>query len=124
MFKKITLFLVLSLMTTTVVFAQSGNLKGKVTDSQSGESLPGVNIYIDQLERGAATDMDGNYELSNIPYGTYFVRISLIGYLTLEEFVTIDQSDVTYNISIGRTRSPLVRRCLKTAALDLGSTTW
>lgn len=100
MFKKITLFLVLSLMTTTVVFAQSGNLKGKVTDSQSGESLPGVNIYIDQLERGAATDMDGNYELSNIPYGTYFVRISLIGYLTLEEFVTIDQSDVTYNISI------------------------
>ena len=100
MLKKIILFLMLSAAVSSAAIAQSGTLKGKVTDSQSGESLPGVNIYIDQLERGAASGLNGDYEINNIPYGTYFVRISLIGYLTIEEFVDIDQPEVTYNIPL------------------------
>ena len=52
------------------VFAQqNGTLTGKVTDSSTGEPLPGANIYIEGKTIGAVTDVEGNYRLLNVPSG-------------------------------------------------------
>lgn len=58
----------------------TGKLTGKVTDKTTGEPLPFVNIILEGTMLGAATDMDGNYVILNIPPGKYNVKAQYIGY--------------------------------------------
>jgi len=65
------------------IFAQGGDIKGKVTDKQYSEPLIGANIIIISIQRGVATDIDGLYEIKNIPAGTYSIKVSFVGYAPL-----------------------------------------
>ncbi|MDG1544551.1 MAG: carboxypeptidase-like regulatory domain-containing protein, partial [archaeon] len=58
-----------------------GTIRGKVTD-EDGTALIGTQIYIPELEKGAAADLDGNFIMLNIPVGEYEVRFLMIGYQT------------------------------------------
>ncbi len=63
------------------LFAQeTGTIKGKVTDKSTGEALIGANVFIKGTTKGAATDINGNYEIKNIRKGTYDIDITYIGY--------------------------------------------
>lgn len=73
-------FLIASLFTLPVAQAQTGTIVGTVTDSSSGESLPGVNVVIPGTQQGASTDADGNYVIDGVTPGTYEVRASFVGY--------------------------------------------
>ncbi|HEX6982897.1 MAG TPA: SusC/RagA family TonB-linked outer membrane protein [Balneolaceae bacterium] len=75
--------------------AQEGSLQGVVTDAETGDPLPGVNIYLSDLQIGAATDTEGNFEIDNIPAGSHPIRASFIGYQTFEGTVTITPSEIT-----------------------------
>ncbi|MDE2995573.1 MAG: carboxypeptidase-like regulatory domain-containing protein, partial [Bacteroidota bacterium] len=66
---------------TIPAFAQ-GILAGRVLDAESGETLPGVNVIVVGTSRGAATDMDGRFEIPNLRAGEYSVRVSFIGFET------------------------------------------
>jgi len=62
-------------------FAQTtGKISGMVTDAESGEPLPGVNIVLQGTQLGAASDDDGNYVILNVPPGEYDITFSMIGY--------------------------------------------
>ena len=61
-------------------YSQSGKISGKVIDGGTGEALPFVNVMIEGTTQGAATDLDGNYFIINLPPGTYSVKASAIGY--------------------------------------------
>src|SRR5574338_1315141 len=65
---------------THSLFAQTGKIAGKVTDAQTGEALPFVNVIVEGTTTGAATDIDGNYFIINLPPGKYSVKASAIGY--------------------------------------------
>lgn len=67
------------------LFASSGSIRGKVTDKATGEALIGANVVIQGLQTGAATDIDGNYEIKNISVGTYMVKASYVGYKPVEQ---------------------------------------
>ena len=56
-----------------------GTIRGKITD-ENGVALPGANVILPELSMGAASDMDGNYLILNIPVGKYDVIISMMGY--------------------------------------------
>lgn len=58
----------------------SGKITGIISDSQTGEPLPGVNVILEGTFIGAATDLDGRYSILNIPPGIYTLRASMIGY--------------------------------------------
>ncbi len=61
----------------------SGTLMGKLTDSETGEALPFVNIVLQSGDRqvaGGATDFDGNYTIKPISPGSYDVLVSYVGY--------------------------------------------
>ncbi len=58
----------------------TGKIAGKVTDAETGEPLPGVNVVVEGTYRGAATDLEGMYSILNISPGTYTVKFSSIGY--------------------------------------------
>lgn len=75
---------ILLLVAATAAFAQSGNIRGKVTDKRTGEPLPFVNIIVKGTTTGAATDVDGTYEIRNLDPGTYSLVARLVGHETLE----------------------------------------
>lgn len=79
MFRKLLTSVACVLLVSGAAFAQ-GTLTGTVTDSRTGETLPGVNVAIVEIERGAATDADGQFTINNVPAGTYTLRASFIGY--------------------------------------------
>ncbi|MGY8764304.1 MAG: carboxypeptidase-like regulatory domain-containing protein, partial [Fidelibacterota bacterium] len=56
-----------------------GTIRGKITDG-NGVALPGANVILPDLSMGAASDMDGNYLILNIPVGKYDVIVSMMGY--------------------------------------------
>lgn len=100
MIKKLQLTLLLSLLFASFAFAQSGTLTGVVTDSRTGEEIPGVNIYIPALERGASTTPDGRYTIENIPVGEYTVTFTFIGYTRQELNIAISAGSNTRDIEL------------------------
>ncbi|TZF86495.1 TonB-dependent receptor (plasmid) [Pedobacter sp. BS3] len=57
-----------------------GVITGKVTDSQTGESLPGASVTVEGLQSGAATDLNGTYILRNVPAGHVKIRVAYMGF--------------------------------------------
>lgn len=57
-----------------------GTITGTVTDSTTGEPLPGVNVVVEGTNQGAATGANGNYTISNVEPGTYSMRASFVSY--------------------------------------------
>ncbi len=75
------LFILLALFISAAAFAgTTGKIAGKVTDKKTGEPLPGVNITVTDTRLGAATDLEGNFIILQVPPGIYSIRTSLIGY--------------------------------------------
>jgi hypothetical protein len=82
--KKIVSLILISFALIQISFAgTTGKLAGKVIDANTKEPLPFVNIILVGTNLGAASDMDGNYVILNIPPGTYTVRVQYVGYQTL-----------------------------------------
>ncbi|WKZ68914.1 MAG: TonB-dependent receptor [Melioribacteraceae bacterium] len=72
------------LFAASVTLAQSaGQIVGKVIDKITKQPIPGVNILVVDTQFGAASDLNGNYEISNVPIGNYQLRASAIGYSTI-----------------------------------------
>ncbi|MFO7847252.1 MAG: SusC/RagA family TonB-linked outer membrane protein [Balneolaceae bacterium] len=90
-----------------VAIAQSGSVTGQVTDAESGEALPGVNVLIEQSQQGAATDIDGEFEITNVEPGTYTVSASYIGYERFETSVEVGESEAVVDIELTASMSAL-----------------
>ncbi len=67
-------------MQLTVLLYSQNSIKGVVTDADNGESVIGCNILLQGTTIGTVTDFDGNYELKNVPAGTYNIIFSFISY--------------------------------------------
>src|SRR5690625_7050287 len=58
-------------------------ISGVITDAQTGEALPGVNIVIKNTSTGTSSDITGAYEI-NVPSLSDTLIFSYIGYVTQE----------------------------------------
>ena len=79
---RISTFLLLLLILPTIALAQSGKLRGKITDQETGEALIGANVIIVGTSFGSASDVNGEYIILNLTAGVYEVKCSYIGYQT------------------------------------------
>lgn len=79
-----TLFLFVSIIT----FAQTSDISISVKDAETNEPLLGATVYFEELEKGAVTDFDGIATFTEIPNGNHIIKISYIGFKTIE--TTID----------------------------------
>lgn len=77
-------FLLIFLVATTQIYAQSGghDVSGKVVDSE-GEALIGVNVYVQGTLKGTTTNIDGEYSLTVSDASSVLV-FSYVGYQTQE----------------------------------------
>ncbi|MCB2230768.1 TonB-dependent receptor [bacterium] len=76
--------LICLLVTGSAWSAVTGSITGVVTDAQTNEPLIGVSVAIDGTNLGAVTDENGKYKINNVPVGTYTLRMTAVGYGSLE----------------------------------------
>ncbi|SFS73880.1 iron complex outermembrane recepter protein [Mucilaginibacter polytrichastri] len=69
-------------------------LSGTVTDSQTGSALPGATVSITKTQTIIA-DATGHYQFSNLKAGYYNLRVSFIGYGTVNREVNLEANTNT-----------------------------
>lgn len=107
----------------------TGKIAGRVTDAQTGEPLPGVNVLVVETQQGASTDTDGYYVILNIRPGTYTLRASMVGFtsqvvqevrvqinLTTEVNFALQEETITGQEVVITATRPLVQRDLTATA--------
>ena len=94
-------FIMLIILLSINMIAISGNnliektsLSGKITDSKTGEALPGVAVYLPDLKTGTTSASDGTYKLDNLPKTKVLVQVTFIGYKLIAETVDLSQVNV------------------------------
>ena len=130
--RKTLLILILFITSSTLLLAgTTGKLTGKVIDAKTKEALPFVNVVILGTNLGAATDIDGNYTILNIPPGKYDVKVQYIGYqavivegisisidLTTRQDFTLSESSVELEAVVVEGRKDVLKKMLHQANLQ------
>ncbi|GMQ28772.1 carboxypeptidase regulatory-like domain-containing protein [Algoriphagus confluentis] len=82
-------------------FAQSGNIKGKVTDSSSGLPLADLHVFIPGSTFQAFTDSLGLFSIVGVPEGKWLLEARAYGWQSfLEESVVKSGKETTLEISL------------------------
>lgn len=87
--KKLILLIILYFF-ITYGFSQSV-IKGKITDNETGEKIPNVNISLNK-NIGTVSDVSGNYSISDISNGKYEISVSYIGYEKIVQKIEISEN--------------------------------
>ncbi|MBE0677496.1 MAG: TonB-dependent receptor [Bacteroidales bacterium] len=82
-------------------FSQNLTVSGTVTEAETGEAMIGLNVVIKGTTRGVATDLNGNYTVTECPPNAVLI-FSFVGYESVEVPV---QGRTTVNVSIAPSSS-------------------
>src|SRR6185295_3402391 len=82
--RKFLLLIFSFVLTLSSAWAQERMISGKVTSSEDGSALPGVNVVLKGTRNGTVTDADGVYKLT-VPAEGGTLVFSFIGLETREE---------------------------------------
>lgn len=87
--------LLLLLVITNPLWAQQGSIKGRILNSDA-EAVIAANVILLQdsitTNLGATTDLDGSFEIKEIPAGTYTLQTSYVGFATYNTVVQIENN--------------------------------
>ncbi len=89
----------ISIFFSSTIHAQQ-QVRGKVTDSNSGSPLSGCSIFISGSSVGTVSGADGSFTLSGIPRGKHELVVSYIGYQTFTRVIQDGQLPLVLNISL------------------------
>jgi TonB-dependent starch-binding outer membrane protein SusC len=87
------------LMLTTLSFAQTGGIRGKVVD-ENNQPLPGVAVSIGGTTIGSTTDVNGIYTITRLQAGNYNITANFIGYVPFKKAVIVGSSVVELNFGL------------------------
>lgn len=79
-----------------ISFAQNSDISIFITDSETNEPLLGATVYFEELEKGAVTNFDGIATFTEIPNGNQTIKISYVGFKTIETTIEIGTKKVFY----------------------------
>jgi hypothetical protein len=110
MLRNFYLLLASVLLTASFSFGQSGvgTIRGAVTEKESGDPLPFVNVVLFQngvQKSGGKTDFDGKFQINSIDPGKYDIEVRFVGYQTLrKEGVIVSSDKITFlnDLQIGQ----------------------
>ncbi|WP_207503499.1 TonB-dependent receptor [Telluribacter humicola] len=89
--KKQILTLIFSVLTMALAVAQTGSIKGTIVDAKTKEAIIGASILLKGTTPplGSSSDIEGNFEIKNVPTGAQTVLVSFVSYKTKEIPVTV-----------------------------------
>ncbi len=95
--------LLISIVSFNIIYSQQ-TLSGVVKDATINQPIFGATVYFPELEKGATTNIDGNFTVENLPNGVFKLIVSYLGYETYSTTVNT-QTDTTLTILL--TPSPI-----------------
>jgi hypothetical protein len=134
MLQKLYTVLLLMLLSCSFMLAQTGRVAGKVTDKETGEPLIGANVIIVGTSFGAASDINGEYIVRQVPPGNYSVKASYIGYqdvtvsnirivagLTADQDFQLSSTKITTGEVVIVSKRPLIEKSSTNAIRIVGA---
>ncbi|MDW8018952.1 MAG: carboxypeptidase-like regulatory domain-containing protein [Chloroherpetonaceae bacterium] len=88
----------LIILSSSTLWAQTGDIKGVVTDANDGQKLVGAQVAILDTKIGTVTNLDGEYALRRLKPGEYTLVVKYIGYKTATKQVTVE-ADKTVEVN-------------------------
>ncbi|MFQ5754327.1 MAG: carboxypeptidase-like regulatory domain-containing protein, partial [bacterium] len=114
-----------------------GRIIGRLVDAETGEPLIGANVFLEDTMIGAASDLNGKFDIKSVPPGKYNLMISIIGYakkkltdvkvpankivkldVTLEPEVLVGEDVVVVARMLKNTEASLLKERQKAAAVS------
>ena len=89
------IFLLVLLISISVGAQSTGTLRGKITLEGNDKPLHDVTVTIVKLKLTVETDENGNYELKNVPQGTWAVHAHLEGFPDAVRTISITAGNET-----------------------------
>ena len=83
----IKLFLLLVFFSITAFAQNNGSINGRVTDKETQNPVPEATVSVLNTDLKTVTDANGNFKFTNIPLGTYELKVTCLGY---EAFIHTD----------------------------------
>jgi len=98
-------FCLLALLVPTPSYgADTGTIKGKITDKADGEGVYGASVIVAGTTIGTATDMNGNFTLRGVPAKQQKIAVSIVGYASASQVVNVGSGQTAVvNLSLGQT---------------------
>lgn len=93
---------VMLMLYSTIALAQDRTVTGRVTSTEDGSPIPGVNVLLKGTSTGTATDSEGNYSLS-VPATGGALVFSFIG-LEAKEIAIGDRAVVDVSLALDVTQ--------------------
>lgn len=87
-------FLLYHIIYISSIFGQF-SVTGKISDRKSRTPLPGSNVLLIGTNLGAAADADGNFEINNVPEGSYEIMATFIGYENFKSSISVNASSTS-----------------------------
>ncbi len=69
----------------SAVFADDCSIYGKLVNAQSGHAIVDANIYLANSNIGTTSNINGYFELTNLPQGTFTIIVSHVSFLFFEK---------------------------------------
>lgn len=73
---------------------------GTVYDVNDNSPLAGATVYIEELEKGVISDNEGVFRITDIPDGTYTLKVQFLGYRPQEKTVRTDKGNRSNDIGL------------------------
>ena len=89
--KRIYLFAMIFGLVSTALFSQNYSISGEVRDTQ-GNVIVGANVLLPELNDGTVTKADGTFKIATIPQGDYTLKVTYLGYETIEKAVEVKEN--------------------------------
>ena len=125
----------LSLFLFNILFpGTTGKISGSISTSDSEDPLIGVNVALMNTGLGAVTDINGRFNLLNIPPGNYQIQASMMGYSTYfihdivvgidrttQIDITMTQESVEMGEIIVQAKKPIVQLDISNSQINVNS---
>ena len=89
---------------SSVALAQTGSVSGLVLEQGTNEPLAGASVFIEELEKGASSNTEGQYSINNIPAGTYTLVTRFLGFKTNTQTIQVQSGvnlvDITLEVDV------------------------
>mgnify|MGYP003306790459 FL=1 len=89
----------------------AGNISGIVIDESNNNPLFGANVSLSSLNKGSATNKNGEFVITDIRSGIYDLEVSVIGYKNYSKSITVRQ-DNNPKLIVVMDREPLTWKAI------------
>lgn len=87
----VAILLAFIILSNPVIAQEKITLSGYIKDTNNGEELIGVTVYVDELKNGVVTNVYGFYSLTLAP-GEYHISFSYVGFETTRKQINLTKS--------------------------------